>query len=154
MNARFLRNCEQTLDSCRDLYNAGLSQRIAAYKLGQRVGFAEQSRQLTQARQLPEVGVTARAFQVNALRRLDKAYDGFFRRIRSGNVKAGFPRFKSHERYNSFNTMDARCFRLEGDRLTAEKIGSCRVRLSRPLIGIPKTLTIRREADGWYGFAS
>jgi putative transposase len=41
-------------------------------------------------------------------------------------------------------------FRLEGDKLHLSKIGSCRVRLSRPVEGTIKTCSIKREADGWY----
>lgn len=150
MNRTFLRACEQTLDSCRDLYNAGLSQRISNFKKGKSTGLMEQLRQLTEARELPEVRIVLRTFQVNTLRRLDRAYQAFFRRVKSGTEKAGFPRFKGYDRFNSFNTTDVREFRLVGDRLTVQRIGSCRVRLSRPLGGRPKTLTIRREFDGWY----
>lgn len=150
LNKRFREACEKTLDSCRDLYNAALQQRITAYKLGHRVGYLEQCRQLTQARELPEVRIVSRAFQANALQQLDRAYANFFRRLQTRKGKAGFPRFKGRDRYSSFNTADARLFRLEGDRLTIGKVGSCRVRLSRPLEGRPKALIIRREFDGWY----
>lgn len=150
MNRTFLVTCQQTLDCCRDLYNAGLNQRISNFKQGKSIGFLEQSRQLTEARELPEVQSILRTFQENTLRRLDLAYKAFFRRVKGHSGKAGFPRFKGYERYDSFNTRDARGFRLDGDKLTVSKLGSCRVRLSRPLSGRPKTLTIRREFDGWY----
>lgn len=150
LNRRFRVACEQTLESCRQVYNAALEQRVTAHKAGRRTRYLEQCRQLTQARELPEVGAIARTFQANALKRLDTAYDGFFRRIKTHKGKAGFPRFKGYDRYDSFNTIDARAFRLDADKLTAFGLGSCRVRLSRSLAGRPKTLTIRREADGWY----
>jgi len=149
-NKAFLASCNLTLDCCRDLYNAALSQRIGYFKQGRSIGLAEQSRQLTEVREMPEVHAILRSFQFNALRRLDRAYQAFFRRVKNGSGEAGFPRFKGHERYNSFNTADARAFRLEGDKLTVWRLGSCRVRLSRPVPGRPKTLTIRREFDGWY----
>jgi putative transposase len=38
--------------------------------------------------------------------------------------------------------------------LTLSKIGRIRLRLHRPLAGAPKTVTIRREADGWYACSS
>lgn len=150
LNAKFAAACGQTLESCRFLYNSALSQRIGHFKQGRKIGFLEQARQLTQARELPEVECTARTFQENALRNLDRAYQAFFRRLKNRQGRAGFPRFKSRERFVSFNTMDAKAFRLEGSRLIVQKLGSCRLRLSRPLGGKPKTLTIRREADGWY----
>lgn len=153
-NAKFTDACEQTLQSCRFLYNAALEQRISHYKQGKSIGFIAQSRQLTEARELPEVGRLLRSFQENSLRRLDRAYKAFFRRAKARGGKVGFPRFKSAHRYDSFNTMDARQFRLDGDKLTVHRLGSCRVRLSRPISGIPKTLTLRREFDGWYATIS
>jgi IS605 OrfB family transposase len=38
--------------------------------------------------------------------------------------------------------------------LSLSKIGRIRLRLHRPLHGTPKTVTIRREADGWYACIS
>lgn len=150
MNSRFQESCERTLSCCRELYNAALSQRIAAHRLGKSVGLLEQSRQLTEARELPELANILCSFQQNALRRLDRAYKAFFRRVKTKKERAGFPRFKSRERYDSFNTRDSEAFRLEGDKLVVGKLGSCRVRLSRPLEGRPRAITIRREWDGWY----
>lgn len=150
LNAKFAAACGQTLESCRFVYNSALSQRIAHFKQGRSIGFNEQSKQLTEARELPDVGCVLRSFQENALRQLDRAYQGFFRRLKTGKDKAGFPRFKGYERFDSFHTLNARQFRLECDKLIIQKLGSCRLRLSRPLGGIPKTLTIRREVDGWF----
>jgi putative transposase len=150
LNAKFADACEATLESCRFLYNSALSQRISHYRQGRGVGFLEQSRQLTEARELPEVGRVLRSFQENTLRQLDRAYGAFFRRVKSRQGKSGFPRFKGQGRFDSFNTTDARAFRLDGDKLTIQKLGSCRIRLSRPLGGTPKTLTVRKETDGWF----
>jgi putative transposase len=38
--------------------------------------------------------------------------------------------------------------------LSLSKIGRIRIRLHRPLAGTPKTVTISREADGWYACIS
>jgi putative transposase len=43
---------------------------------------------------------------------------------------------------------------VEGKFLTLAKIGRIRIRLHRPLLGTPKTVTIIREADGWYAAIS
>lgn len=150
LNRSFLTACEEALESCRFVYNSALSQRISHYRQGRSISFPEQSRQLTDARELPEVGCVLRSFQLNALRQVEKAYQGFFRRVKTKQSRAGFPRFKSRDRFGSFSTWDGCQFRLDGDKLTISKLGSCRVRLSRPLEGRPKTCTICREADGWY----
>ena len=41
---------------------------------------------------------------------------------------------------------------LDGGLLSLSKIG--RIRLHRPLEGVPKTVTISREVDGWYAGVS
>jgi putative transposase len=40
--------------------------------------------------------------------------------------------------------------RLDNGFLVLSKIGRIAVRWSRPIEGVPKTVTISREADGWY----
>jgi putative transposase len=43
---------------------------------------------------------------------------------------------------------------LDGSHLSLSKLGHISVRLHRPLVGTPKTVTISREADGWYASIS
>ena len=135
-NRKFRAACEVTLDGCRELYNAGLHQRREAYKVaGKSLSWVEQSRDLTQARELPEVQAILRTFQTQTLKKLDRSFKDFFRRVRQHKEKSGFPRFRGRDRFDSFTTADAREFRLEGDKLTVQKLGSVRLRLSRPLGG-------------------
>ena len=57
--------------------------------------------------------------------RLLKAYQNFFRRIREGNRKPGFPRFRSRDRYKSITyPQDNGSFRIEKGRLRVSKIGT------------------------------
>src|SRR5262249_37291984 len=42
----------------------------------------------------------------------------------------------------------------DGGILSLSKIGRIPIRLHRPIQGTPKTVTIRREADGWYACIS
>jgi putative transposase len=80
-----------------------LEQRISLYaQTGKGVGFIEQCRQLTDVRaELPEVAAVYRDIQTDVLKRLDKAFDAFFRRLKSGDAP-GFPRFKGRDRYDIF----------------------------------------------------
>ena len=82
------------------------------------------------------------------LKRLEKAYKAFFRRIKAG-VKAGFPRFQGRDRYDSI-TYPQSGFSLSGDVAYFSKIGNIRLRLSRPLEGKVKTATIIRDCGEWY----
>ena len=83
------------------------------------------------------------------LRRLDKAFAAFFRRIRNGE-KPGYPRFQGEGRYDSFTYPQsgfAALARETGTLLTLSKIGDLKVRLHRPLVGQVKTVhhQARRE---------
>lgn len=154
-NRTFVEECERTLNGCRFLYNCALEQRIGLYaQTGKGIGFVEQSRQLTDARNaLPEVAAVYRDIQADVLKRLDKAFDAFFRRLKSGDAP-GFPRFKGRDRYDSFGCArrERDPFPIKGDKLTMPGIGTCRVRLSRGIgeMGRCRFVRILRRADGWY----
>src|SRR5262245_2663479 len=149
-NAGFVAGCSATLDICRELYNAALQERRDAYRTnGLSIGYHAQAVQLPQIKQVREdVGEVHSQVLQDTLRRVDKAFDAFFRRCRNGETP-GYPRFKAATRYCSF-TYPQSGFRLEGDKLHLSKIGSCRLRLSRPMEGTIKTCMIKRDVDGWY----
>jgi putative transposase len=81
------------------LYNAALAQRITVYKeTGNGVSYARQwayfrDRRRARADTLGRLNATS---VQQLLRRLDKAFKGFFRRLKAGE-KPGFPRFNSLE---------------------------------------------------------
>ena len=94
---------EQTLffylRRCRDLYNSGLEERRVAYQM--RHASLSCS---TQINELPDLKQAFPAYQEvpshvlqDVLRRLDKAFAAFFRRIRNGE-QPGYPRYKSTSR--------------------------------------------------------
>ncbi len=149
------KDLERTLALCRQLYNAALQERREAHqKAGRTVGFYEQKRYLPGIRtELPEYkGVHSQVLQ-NVIERVDKAFQGFFRRVKEGE-KAGYPRFKGPGRYDSFTFPQAGTtgVRLQegGKRVFLFGIGSVRVKLHRPLEGRPKTATVKREGEDWY----
>jgi putative transposase len=149
---------EEVLWRCRELYNAGLEERKTAWeKCGASVTFAMQSAQLPGIKDVrPEYGdINAQVLQ-EVLHRLDKTYQAFFRRVKAGE-KPGYHRFRSKERYDSFTYPQVGNHggaALDGGVLSLAKIGRIRIRLHRPLEGVPKTFTIHREADGWYACVS
>lgn len=150
MKDDFERACQSTLELCRELYNAALQERREAWAMNHiSITYQKQQNQLPGIKPIREdvAGVHSQVLQ-DVLRRLDKAFDAFFRRVKAG-AEPGFPRFKGKAFFDSF-TYPQSGFRLEGDKLHLSKIGACRVRLSRPIAGTIKTCTIKREADGWY----
>jgi putative transposase len=133
-----------------ELYNAALQERRDAYRISHlSINYK------AQANQLPEIkkdrpgfaGIHSQVIQ-NALKRVEFAFDNFFRRVKEGQ-KPGYPRFRSSSRYDSF-TYPQSGFSLKGKKLHLSKIGKLKFHLSRPIEGEIKTCTIKREADGWY----
>ena len=145
---------ETVLWRCRELYNAGLEERKAAWqKCGVSVNFAMQSAQLPGIKAVcPEYrDINAQVLQ-DVLHRLDKAFQAFFRRAKAGE-QPGYPRFQGRDRYHSFTypqVGEHGGARLANGCLVLAKIGRIRVRWHRPLAGTPKTVTVSKEADGWY----
>lgn len=132
------RDLERTLELCRQLYNAALQERRDAYrKAGKAVGFYEQKRHLPVIRRdLPEYkGIHSQVLQ-EVIQRVDRAFQGFFRRVKQGQ-KPGYPRFKGKGRYDSFTFPQAGSTGVKvqegGKRVFIHGIGSVKVKLHRPL---------------------
>ena len=84
----------------KDLWNAALEERVSAWRKGHRITRSDQEKALREIRL--DVGgwrglVHTHEAQV-VLKRLDLAFQGFFRRLAAGG-KPGFPRFKSADRF-------------------------------------------------------
>jgi putative transposase len=147
---------ERVLDNvlwrCRELYNAALEQRITAWQRRQvSVSRYHQEAELKDLRaEFPDYAAIHSHTLQDVLARLDKTYQAFFRRVERGE-KAGFPRFKDRNRYHSFTFKEyGNGARLDNGVLVLSKIGRISVHWSRPIEDTPKTVTISREADGWY----
>lgn len=119
---------EWTLERLRELYNAALTERRDAYNFHVKQHpcyYDEETRKRltkevpvsynSQQNDLPAIkaelreeyqDIAAHVLQ-DALRRLDKAFQAFFRRVKNGE-KPGYPRFKSRNRYDSFTYPDVR----------------------------------------------
>ncbi|KKN03875.1 hypothetical protein LCGC14_1103350, partial [marine sediment metagenome] len=152
-NREVLDKADNWLLLCRRLYNTALEQRIAIYRQNKgSITCYNQLKQLPELREsITEYNEVGSQVLQEVIERLDKAYKGFFRRVKNGDGKPGFPRFKSRERYDSF-TLKQCGWKLEGKYLTIRNIGRFKLKLSRQIEGEIKTVTIRREATGkWYG---
>jgi|SRR5215813_7067834 len=148
-----------TLRLHQQLYNSALEHRIGAYKQQKKsIGFSEQCKELTQVRKdMPEYeNLNAQSSQVT-LKRLDLAFQAFFRRVKENGAKAGFPRFKSFDRFSGFG------YKTHGDGwklIVGEKgkhgyirlsgIGNIKIRGKAKHIGTPKTCDILHKQGAWY----
>jgi putative transposase len=144
----------QWLSTCRLLYNNSLAERKHAWDTQQQsVTYGEQARQLKDAKQTnPLLHTVHSQVLQDVLRRLDKTFKHFFRRLNKGE-KAGYPRFKGNYRYDSF-TYPQSGFALDyhHKKLRLSKIGAITIKLHRPIPseGVIKTCTIKRDVDHWY----
>ncbi len=84
--------------------------------------------------------------------RLDRAFQRFFARMKAGETP-GYPRFQGVSRYNSFTHKQVGKHggaRIDNGFLVLSTMGRIAVSWSRTIVGTIKTVTISREADGWY----
>ncbi len=142
------------LDTHRHLYNRALEERKLAYEAEKRtVKYAEQSARLKAERLTnPFLAVTNFSSCQATLRRLDKAFQAFFRRVKSGAV-AGYPRFKGYNRFDSveFPSHGDGCrFDAVTRKVYFQHVGHIKVKLHRAVEGVIKTVSFKREADGWH----
>jgi len=141
---------EFTLNSCRFLYNCSLKQRKDAYRT-QRVSISynNQANELSDCKidNLELDSVHSQVLQ-DVLRRVDKGYKLFFRKIKLGQ-KAGLPRFKGKDRYDSF-TYPQSGFYMSSEHINLSKIGKIKLKYHREVRGMMKTCTVKREVDQWY----
>src|SRR5437870_13493596 len=100
------RTIEETLETCRRLYNAMLADRIE-----NRRGFYDQKKMLVELKKNDKhlKSIHSQVLQ-DAVLRLDKAYQSFFAGL------SRYPRFRRSGRYNSF-TYPQSGFRLEGEKV-------------------------------------
>ena len=145
---------DRTLMLCRQLYNAALEERREAWRMRRiSVTYYQQKAELPGIKEaLPEFAEINSQVLQDVVLRIERAFQAFFRRVQAGE-KPGYPRFQGRDRYNSLTypqVGEHGGARLDNGFLVLSKIGRIAVRWSRPLEGTPKTVTISREADGWY----
>jgi putative transposase len=140
-------------DSHRELYNAALQDRRDAWAHSKtRICYTGQSAQLSEIRrERRDVAVWSFSSQQATLRRLNRAFDGFFRRVKARQTP-GYPRFKGKSRFNSVEwPKDGNGARWHPttSRVYLQGIGQVKVSAHRPVSGRVKTLQIRREGRRW-----
>jgi putative transposase len=141
------------LGTHRRLYNLALRDRRDTYEAeGRSISYGEQSARFKESRKtLPSfAGLNFSSAQAT-LRRLDKAFKAFFRRVKVGDCP-GYPRFRGEHRFRSveFPSYGDGC-KLKGNgRLYVGRIGHIKVKLHRPIEGTIKTVSLKRSCGKWY----
>jgi putative transposase len=142
------------LDCCRWVFNKTLEVRKDAWENEQKSLTRWDTGVMLPVWKREEVWLQQCNAQVLAdvVQRVDLAFRAFFLRIKRGQ-NPGSPRFKSHNRYDSFTYhQDNGAWRFKSDtKLKLSKIGVIKIKLHRPILGTLKALTIKRDsASKWY----
>jgi len=151
INRETEKNATEWLELCRQLYNLCLEHRRDIYRQHKEsISCYDQIKQLPDLKkEFPEFKQVGSQVLQDVVERVDKAFQGFFRRVKSGD-KPGYPRFKSKNRYDSF-TLRQCGWKLEGRNLYIRNVGRLKLFLSRPIEGNIKTITIRKTStDKWF----
>jgi putative transposase len=143
------------LESHRRLYNLALRERRDVYEAEERsVSYGEQSGRFKETRRaLTSFAALNFSSAQATLRRLDKAFEAFFRRVKaSPGDTPGYPRFKSEERFKTveFPSYGDGCRMKDNGRLYLQNIGYIKVKLHRPVEGTIKTVSIKRSCGKRY----
>jgi putative transposase len=151
------RALERLCAAQRELYNAALEERIDCYrKTGKTRTYIDQCKALTECRrELPDMAELPVNVQRWTLKRLDDAFQGFFRRLKARSGRAGFPRFRGSKRWEAFGFNEFSGIRFDGKRLRfAGMPGGLKVHLHRelPECADIRSCVFRQDGSGWYVF--
>lgn len=140
----------QTISDCCFIYNKLLEAKINAYKTDKTNLTQFDLNRLTKDFDVP---IHSQVRQ-NISKRINDAFNHFFRRVKEKKGKAGFPRFKNFNRYKSITFPQSGFKFISDKRLFVSKIGSVPIILHRTPKGKLKTFTIKRTAKGWFAIFS
>ena len=138
----------------RFVWNWALNRKREHYReTGKTLSYNDLAAELTRLKQQPATAwlreMDSQLLQ-QTLRDLDSAYQHFFRRARNGDRKKGFPKFKSKKTDTPRFRIPQRVVLQDGS-VSVPKIGMIKAIVHRPLEGITKSATFKREACGhWY----
>ena len=145
---------DEVLGRHRELYNAALQERMDAYRTkGVSVSYGMQSNQLKEIRAVREdIAALNFSSMQQTLRRLNKAFDAFFRRVKAGR-SPGFPRFKGRHRFRSVSFVygDGSKVRTDGRGgrvVYVQGVGELKVKWHRPLPEGARIKQVQLQMDG------
>jgi putative transposase len=145
---------DRILEIHRQVYNAALKERRHAWqRCGVSVRYADQANQLKDVRSFDDDAAWCNYSSLQqTLRRLDRAFQAFFRRVKAGG-KPGYPRFKGRGWFKSICYVYGDGIRLKDGRLYVQNVGLVRLFQHRPIPddGTIKMAVLKRDRVGnWY----
>lgn len=138
----------------RFVFNHYLAERINSYKEEQKsLSYNDNAKNLTQLKKeyvwLKEVESTSLQ---QTLKDLDKAYQNFFRRVKQGGDKAGFPKFKSkkNSKQSYRNQVVKNNISIYNNKIKLPKLGIVKFKNSKQFNGMIKNATISKTNTNKY----
>ena len=145
---------QKTFGCCRFVYNQYLAKRIELYKTDKStLNYNACSNDLRRLKQENEWLKEVDSVSIqSALKDLDVAYQNFFRRVKQGDSKAGFPRFKSKkENKKSYKTKYTNGnIRVLSNKIKLPKLGLVKCKVSKQIEGRILNTTISQNPSGKY----
>ena len=145
------RELEQTLETCRLVYNSLVNDRKFQYDTAKvSVGRYTQQAYLPKWKQShPELKAVYSQVLQDVVHRVDLAFDAFFDRVKNGDT-LGFPRLKGKGQYDSITFTQNDSFKVGDSTIRLAKIGQVKAKLHRKPWGELKTCTVRRINGKWF----
>ena len=139
--------------TARYIYNWALADRISMFESGGKPNMFEQKKRFNAEKSevIPWVNDIAYTAQEEEFRNLDVAYKNFFRRIKNGSDKKGFPKFKKRGVNDKFSLRG--CIHIENERIKLPVIGWIRLKEKGylPINGIKiLKVTVSKRASRWF----
>ena len=144
----------RTIGCCRFVYNYYLDLKIKEYKKNKKsLTYNMCANHLTQLKQeLEWLNEVDSISLQQSLRDLDSAYQNFFRRLKKGEIKLGFPKFKSKKNnkqsYRTINTNDNAY--IHKNKIKLPKLKIVKFKDNRNIIGKINSYTISKMPSGKY----
>ena len=136
----------KTIANCCFIYNKLLEAKINAYKTDKIILSQFDLNKLTKYFNVP---VHSQVKQ-NISKRINDAFNHFFRRVKEKKGKVGFPRFKNINRYKSITFPQSGFSFVSDKKLFVSKVGNIPIILHRVPKGKLKTFCIKKTALGWF----
>ena len=143
---------ERCAGTARFAYNLGLARWQEMYAAGEKPNWRTLNAELNarKAADFPWMAEVPWAVTNKALSDLGSAFSHFFRRVKNGAGKVGYPKFKAKKRSTPAFAIEGRALAFSGRKMKVPKLGW--VRLTQPLRFPGKVLSARfsKRAGHWY----
>lgn len=159
-NKKQINKLYEILELHYNLYNIALEQRIEEYEKNKTsISYFDQSKELTKLRHTIQEYRNLNCDSCTlTLQRVDRAFKSFFRRLKNKEIP-GFPRFKTKNRFHSFEFRHGsgiaikatRTHKLKSNELHISDIGKIKYRGNKQYQHLtPKLCTIIKKQNKWY----